>query len=67
MSEYASGQNNNEERERQLAERAELERYTALQRQDMKEQLLAEISDRERIVHIISAMEEERQEALFEV
>lgn len=67
MSEYASGQNNNEKYNAFQRERETLESYTPEQRQGIKEQLLEEISDRERIVHMISAMEEERQEALFEV
>lgn len=65
MSEYASGRNNNEHYNEVQHDRETLESYTPEQRQGMKEILLNEISDRERIVHIISAMEEETQEALF--
>lgn len=63
MSEYASGRNNNEHHQYMLHERETLDSYTPEQRQGIKEALLSEISDRERIVHIISAMEEETQEA----
>lgn len=65
MSEYAGGTNNNEHHQYMLREREQLLDYSPEQRQSMKDALLAEISDRERIVHMISSMEEDPQDKLF--